>query len=41
MPQSSLENVEAHWSKLVENFQTSPKDYYDAVEAIIVRRKTP
>ncbi len=28
MPQSPLENVKAHWSKLVENCQTSPKDYY-------------
>lgn len=28
MPQTPLENVVTHWHKLIENFQTSPKDFY-------------
>ncbi len=39
MAQSPLEDVLAHWSKLVENFNTSSEDFYDAVVAALERRK--
>jgi len=41
MSQSPLENVVAHWSKLIENFETSPKDFYTSVEAALDRRQIP
>lgn len=41
MAGSPLENVVSHWSKLVEGFQASPKDFYAAVEAALEQRKVP
>jgi hypothetical protein len=41
MPQSPLENVVAHWHKLIENFQTSSKDFYTSVELALDRRRIP
>lgn len=41
MPQSPLENVLAHWHKLIENFETSPKDFYTSVEVALDRRQIP
>jgi hypothetical protein len=38
MPESPLKNIVAHWSKLVEDFQTSPKDFYMAVETALDHR---
>jgi hypothetical protein len=38
----SLETpVFAHWHKLVENFQTSPLEFYEAVEAAVRKREIP
>ena len=39
MAQSSLKDVVSHWHKLIGDFQTSPKDFYTAVEATLDRRK--
>jgi hypothetical protein len=39
MPQSPLEYVVAHWSKLFENFSTSSDKFYDAVDAALERRE--
>src|SRR5262245_21141810 len=41
MPQSPLENVVAHWDKLVENFQTSAQDFYASVERALEQRRIP
>ncbi|MFM7232369.1 MAG: hypothetical protein ACKO3S_10315 [bacterium] len=41
MPQTPLENVVSHWHKLIENFQTSPKDFYTSVELALDRRHVP
>ena len=41
MAAGPLENVAAHWHKLIENFQTSPKDFYIAVELALDRRRVP
>lgn len=41
MPKPPMANVIAHWSKLVENFQTSTLDYYAAVEAALAQRQIP
>lgn len=41
MPQTPLENVVSHWHKLIENFQTSPKDFYASVELALDRRHVP
>ena len=41
MPQSPLENVVSHWHKLIENFQTSSKDFYTSVEVALDRRHIP
>lgn len=38
MPQTPLENVVAHWHKLIGDFQTSPKDFYTAVELALEQR---
>lgn len=32
MPQTPLENVVAHWHKVIDSFHTSPKDVYTTVE---------
>ena len=34
-------NVISHWHRLIEGFQTSPLDFYAAVEAAIQRRQIP
>ena len=36
-----LDNVMSHWDHLIENFETSPKDFYAALEAAIERRLIP
>ena len=41
MPKFELENVVSHSHKLIENFETSPKDFYAAVEAGLERRQVP
>jgi hypothetical protein len=41
MAQTSLDNVVTHWHKLIGNFQTSPKDFYDSVETALEQRKIP
>jgi hypothetical protein len=41
MAQTPPEMVLSHWSTLVENFQTSPLSFYDAVEAALKRREIP
>jgi hypothetical protein len=41
MPQTPLENVVAHWHKLIESFQTSPKDFYTNVELALDHRYVP
>lgn len=41
MAQSPLENVVSHWSKLYEGFQTSPMEFYFAVEEALQRRQIP
>lgn len=41
MPQPPMGNVVAHWHKLIGDFQTSPKDFYTAVEAALDRQKVP
>lgn len=33
--------VFAHWHKLVENFEASPLEFYEAVEAAVRRREVP
>lgn len=33
--------VYAHWHKLVENFEASPLEFYEAVEAAVRRREVP
>jgi len=39
MPQSPLEDVLSHWSKLIENFNTDSQAFYTAVDAALERRK--
>lgn len=41
MSQTPLENVVAHWHKLIENFQTSSKDFYTTVELALDHRLIP
>src|SRR5688572_12043324 len=41
MSAAPLDAVMSHWSKLFENFQTSPLPFYDSVEAAIARREIP
>ncbi len=41
MSQTPLENVVTHWHKLIENFQTSPKDFYTTVELALDRWQIP
>jgi len=41
MPQAPLENVVAHWHKLIENFQTTSLGFYASVEDALGRRKIP
>src|SRR5687767_10764762 len=41
MSTTPLDAVLSHWSKLFENFQTSPRPFYDSVEAAIARREIP
>ncbi|MBI5710461.1 MAG: hypothetical protein HZC42_09190 [Candidatus Eisenbacteria bacterium] len=41
MPQTPVESVGTHWHKLIENFQTSPKDFYTTVELALDARKIP
>ncbi len=41
MSASPLKDVVAHWHKLIESFQTSPSDFYDAVEEGLARREIP
>ena len=41
MPQSPLEYVVAHWSKLFEDFNTSSDKFYDAVGEALARRDLP
>jgi hypothetical protein len=33
------DSVLSHWSKLFENFQASPLDFYSSVERAILERK--
>jgi hypothetical protein len=35
------ENVVAHWHKLIENFETSPKDFYGTLEKSLFHRRIP
>jgi len=39
MRAQALENVISHWSKLIENFNTSSEDFYQSVDAALERRK--
>ena len=41
MAQSPLEYVVAHWSKLIENFNTPSDDFYNAVDEALDRREIP
>lgn len=41
MAQPQLGQVVGHWSKLVEGFQTSPLEFYRAVETGLVQRQIP
>lgn len=41
MPRPRLEDVVGRWSKLVENFSTSTKDFYSSIEAALEPRKIP
>ncbi len=41
MSKPALSEVVSHWHKLVENFQTSPKEFYASVEEALERRKIP
>jgi hypothetical protein len=41
MSQTSPDTVLSHWSTLVENFQTSPLGFYQAVEIALKRRNIP
>ena len=41
MPQSPLADVVSHWHHAVENFATSPRDFYASVEEALERRKLP
>jgi hypothetical protein len=41
MPKSPLDDVVAHWHKLIESLSTSSKDFYDEVEAGLSRRNIP
>src|ERR1051326_7027789 len=36
-----VEDAAAHWSKLIEGFETSALDYYAALEAALIRRRIP
>lgn len=41
MAKSQLEGVVSHWHKLVENFETSPREFYSSVEEALQRRGIP
>ena len=41
MSKQALDNVVSHWHKLVENFETSPKEFYASVEVALARRQIP
>ncbi len=41
MSKSQLEGVVAHWNKLIENFATSPLEFYASVEKGLERRQIP
>jgi len=41
MPQTPLKEVEAHWDKLIENFQTTSVGFYASVEEALKQRKIP
>ncbi|MFH0828778.1 MAG: hypothetical protein V1907_01195 [Candidatus Kerfeldbacteria bacterium] len=41
MPRLALKDVLDSWQNLVEDFQTSTRDFYDSVEAGLKRRKIP
>jgi hypothetical protein len=41
MAKSSLKEVEAHWDKLIENFQTTSVGFYASVEEALKQRKIP
>lgn len=41
MSQSPQTNVVAHWSKLLEGFETSATEFYESVEQALARRKIP
>ena len=41
MSESKTVDVVAHWHKLIENFQTSPKDFYTTVELGLDARSIP
>src|SRR5688572_22020969 len=39
--EESIEHVVSHWHRLIENFETSASDFYEAVEAAVARREVP
>ena len=41
MAQTPLDNVVAHWHKLIGNFETSSKDFYTSLELTLDQRKIP
>lgn len=41
MAASQTTDALAHWNQLIENFHTSPREYYDAVEQALDRRRIP
>jgi len=41
MARAPLKDVEAHWHKLIENFQTSSVGFYSSVEEALKARKIP
>lgn len=41
MRKQPLDDVLGHWSKLIENFQTSTHDFYASVEWALLQRKIP
>ena len=41
MGQASPETVVGHWSKLIDNLQASPQEFYTSVEAAVSERQIP
>ena len=41
MAKDSVGNVISHWSKLLEGFQYSPREFYEALQKAIERREMP